>query len=55
MEVFYSLLSAIRLIKRPFWKFRRFWKRLHYGFTDFLMILGGSVLLFGLWLYFFGG
>lgn len=53
MEMIYSVLYFFRWFKRPFWKIKRFWKRLHYGFTDFLMILGGSVLLFGLWYYLF--
>lgn len=53
MEMIYSFLSGIRWLKRPFWKSKRFLKRLYYGFTDFLMILGGSVLLFGVWYFLF--
>lgn len=53
MEMFYSLLSGLRWLKNPFWKLRRFFRRIRYGIADLLMILGGSVILSAVWYFMF--
>lgn len=50
MENIYRLY---RFIRRPFWRFRKFWRRVYYSVTDALMILGGSVLLSVVWYFLF--
>ena len=46
MEIIFQLL---RWLRRCWWRFRRFWRRIYYGFTNALMILGGAVLLSAVW------
>lgn len=53
MEMIYNLLSGLRQLRNPFWKLRRFFRRIRYGIADLLMILGGSVVLSVVWYFLF--
>ena len=54
MEVFpLDFFWLIRSFRRFSYRKQRFLKRLYYGITDLLMIVGGSVILFGIWRFFF--
>ena len=40
-------------VKYWFWRFRKFWRSVYYGFTNLLMILGAALILSAVWYYWF--
>ena len=50
-----ELVRVLHLLSRIRWQLRRCWRGLYYGVTNFLILLGGSVLLAAVWYFCFLG
>lgn len=47
------IINLFWFFRRLYYRNRSFWRRVYYGVTDALMIIGGSAVLFGIWYFLF--